>query len=114
MGLTSIEVEYASVVHVGKHLSRMWMLLGELDLTQRHTLFRFCDNQSTIKLIHNLVNHQKSKHIEIFMHYIKLLHAHGKLVPIFVPSTDQLADIFFTKYLSKLTFTRLCAHISIC
>jgi hypothetical protein len=46
VGVSSIEVEYAIaiVVHAKKHRSWMWILLGELDLSQLFHSIVFFDN----------------------------------------------------------------------
>jgi hypothetical protein len=58
------------------------------------------------------MDHQKTKHIEIWMHYFRKPHAQEQLVPIFFPSVDQLANIF-TKYLPGSTFTSVWKHIGV-
>jgi hypothetical protein len=45
-------------------------------------------------------------------HYIQQLHFHGQIVPICVPSIDQLVNIF-KKPLSKTTITSLWNHIGV-
>jgi len=53
----------------------------------------YCDNQATREISNNLVQHDRTKHIEVDRHFINenlLL----KLVDIlFVRSSEQLADI---------------------
>ena len=53
----------------------------------------YCDNQATREISNNLVQHDRTKHIEVDRHFINenlLL----KLVDIlFVQSSEQLADI---------------------
>lgn len=46
------------------------------------------------------------------LHYIWQLHSQGQLVPIFVPSADQLADTI-TKPPSEATFNSLWTHIGV-
>jgi hypothetical protein len=53
----------------------------------------YCDNQAAREISNNLVQHDRTKHIEVYRHFINenlLL----KLVDIlFVQSSEQLADI---------------------
>ena len=59
-----------------------------------------CDNTSAINLSKNLVQHSRTKHIEIRHHFLRD-HVHkGYIVLEFVITGKQLADIF-TKPLSE-------------
>ena len=53
-----------------------------------------CDNTSAINLSKNLIQHSRTKHIEIRHHFIRD-HVQNENVTLeFVPMEDQLADIF--------------------
>ncbi|KAL8099476.1 hypothetical protein AgCh_031924 [Apium graveolens] len=65
-----------------------------------------CDNQSAIAMIGNPVQHSMTKHISIRYHFISEHVEAGTLELIFVPTDQQVADIF-TKPLCEATFTRL-------
>lgn len=71
MALSSAKAEY-EVVSLGSceviWLHKMLTILFDLEmgLTVIH-----CDNQSCIKLLKNLVFHDKSEHIEIKYHFIR-------------------------------------------
>ena len=58
------------------------------------------DNQGAIALAKNPVYHQRSKHIDIRYHYIRLEVENKNVELIYVPSEDNVADIF-TKPLTK-------------
>lgn len=58
------------------------------------------DNQGAWSLIKNPVKHTKSKHIEIRYHYIRECYDDGRVVLDYVPTTNNVADIF-TKPLKK-------------
>ena len=66
----------------------------------------FCDNQSAIAMTGNPVQHSMTKHISIRYHFIREHVEEGTIELKFVPTDQQLADIF-TKPLSEATFTRL-------
>ena len=66
----------------------------------------FCDNQSAIAMIENPVQHSMTKHISIRYHFIREHVEEGNIELHFVPTDQQLADIF-TKPLPEVTFTRL-------
>jgi hypothetical protein len=52
-----------------------------------------CDNESAIKIAHNLVQHNKMKHIEIRHHFIWDLVNHGEINLSLVGTNDQLAVV---------------------
>ena len=62
-----------------------------------------CDNTSAINLSKNPIQHSRSKHIEIRHHYIRDHAQKGNIVPQYVQTKKQLADIF-TKPLSEEQF----------
>jgi hypothetical protein len=59
------------------------------------------DNKSAIELEKNLVNHERSKHIDVHFHFIRDHVKEGSVKLVHVASQDQVADIF-TKPLSKV------------
>ena len=64
------------------------------------------DNTSAINLSKNLIQHSRTKHIEIRHHFIRD-HVHNGDVNIqFIDSKNQLADIF-TKPLDKSSFEHI-------
>ncbi|RDX82784.1 Copia protein, partial [Mucuna pruriens] len=54
----------------------------------------FCDNNSTISISHNPVQHDRTKHIEIERHFIKEKLNSGLIVTTHVPTGLQVADVF--------------------
>ena len=56
--------------------------------------FFFCDNKITIDISHNLVYHDKTKHIEVDRHFKKEKIEEGILCKTYVPMSEQVADIF--------------------
>ena len=62
-----------------------------------------CDNQSYINIIENLVFHDKTKHIEIWYHYICDMVQKGAVKLQYFGTDEQVADVF-TKPLSRVMF----------
>ena len=60
------------------------------------------DNKGAIDLCKNPVHHQRSKHIDIKYHFIRSKIFDGSFVLQYVPSKENVADIF-TKACSKFS-----------
>ena len=89
----------------------MKKLLHDYGIPQ-DTMCVFYDNTIAINLSKNLVQHLKSKHIEIRYHFIRNL-VEDKVVCLeFLHTNNQKADIF-TKPLDGPRFESLCKTIGI-
>jgi hypothetical protein len=71
-----------------------------------------CDNESAIKIAYNLVQHSRTKHIEIQNHFIRDHVAHGDIELAYICTKDQLVDIF-TKPLDEERFGYLRNELNI-
>lgn len=65
-----------------------------------------CDNKSVINISKNPIMHSRTKHIAIRYHFLKEKVAEGEVKLEFVPTSEQVADIF-TKPLPKEVFEYL-------
>jgi hypothetical protein len=65
-----------------------------------------CDNESAVKIANNLVQHSRTKHIDIRHHFLRDHVAKNDISLEGVKSENQLADIF-TKPLDESTFCSL-------
>ena len=63
----------------------------------------FCDNVSAVYLSTNPVQHQRTKHVEIDLHFMRDKVA-TREIRVHVPSSSQYADVF-TKGLPTSIFT---------
>ena len=59
------------------------------------------DNQGAVNLAKNPINHQRSKHIDIKYHFIRLEIQIGNINLQYVPTDCNVADIF-TKPVTKI------------
>ncbi|CAL2225827.1 unnamed protein product [Prunus armeniaca] len=84
-------------------LLRIRNLLGELGFKPKHVMQLNCDNKVAINIAHNLVQHERTKHVEVDRHFIKEK-LKAKIIKVsFVKSKDQLADIL-TKAVTSRVF----------
>jgi hypothetical protein len=63
----------------------------------------YCDNQSCMKLSENPVFHDRSKHIEIYYHFIRDYVQRGAVELQYISTEEQVADIL-TKALGRGKF----------
>jgi hypothetical protein len=71
-----------------------------------------CDNESAVKIANNLVQHSRTKHIDICHHFLRDHVAKADIVLRVVHSEDQLADIF-TMPLDENTFCMLRSELNV-
>ncbi|GKC65716.1 ribonuclease H-like domain-containing protein [Tanacetum coccineum] len=72
----------------------------------------YCDNVSVVYLSSNPMQHQRTKHIEIDIHFVRDLVATGAIRVLHVPSRYQYADIF-TKGLPTSLFDEFRTSLSV-
>ena len=71
-----------------------------------------CDNTSAINISKNLVQHSRTKHIEIRHHFLRDHAQKGDITLEFVNTKDHLADIF-TKPLSGEQFVDIRRQLGV-
>ena len=74
----------------------LWLrsILHELGFPETEPSTLFCDNKSAIMLASDSVRHERTKHIEVDVHFIREKVRSGIISPSFVRSPDQTADVF--------------------
>ncbi|GKE23505.1 ribonuclease H-like domain-containing protein [Tanacetum coccineum] len=78
-------------------------LLRELHSPLSTATLVYCDNVSAVYMFANPVQHQRTKHIEIDIHFVHDMVTAGQVRVLHVPSRYQYADIF-TKGLPSALF----------
>ena len=73
----------------------------------------YCDNTSAINLSKNPVYHSRTKYIEARHHFLRDHVAKNDVKLEFIPTNDQLADIF-TKPLDESQFVKIRRNLGIC
>ncbi|GKA12808.1 ribonuclease H-like domain-containing protein [Tanacetum coccineum] len=100
---SSTEAEYHGVANVVAETAWIRNLLRELHTPLFTTTLVYYDNVSAVYMSGNLVQHQRTKHIEIDIHFVRDFVAKGEVCVLHVPSRFQYADIF-TKGLPDALF----------
>jgi hypothetical protein len=71
VALFSMEVKSHSLNEGSKEATWLQALLNEIGMAENSTIIIFCDNQSCIKIIKNLIFHARIKHLKIQYHFVK-------------------------------------------
>ncbi|GJT27581.1 ribonuclease H-like domain-containing protein [Tanacetum coccineum] len=109
---SSAEAEYRGVVNAIPETSWIRNLLCELHTSLFTATLVYCDNVSAVYMSTNPIQHQRTKHIEIDIHFVRDKVAAGHVRVLHVPSRFQYADIF-TKGLPYLLFADFRSSLSI-
>ena len=99
VALSTCEAEYISLVSAiqeGKYLKSLIYEITGLNLNCQMN----CDNQGTIALAKNPIKQQRTKHVDIKYHFIRDEICKGSVSMSYIPSEENLADIF-TKPISS-------------
>jgi hypothetical protein len=115
---SSTESEYRTLSDGAQEAVWLHRLLIELQVTPPklssssspilHTTYSikiFCDNQGALKLSHNPVFHARSKHIEIYYHFIRERILGGEIQLHYIHTNEQPADAL-TKPLGRVKFQK--------
>jgi hypothetical protein len=106
------EVEYIAASDASKEA--VWLrelVFGFFD-DKLETTVVHCDNQSCIKLIENLVFHDRSKHIDMKYHYIRDLVQRKTIKLQYIATSEQVVDIL-TKPLPLRQFVQLRGKLGV-
>ena len=110
--LSSCEAEYMALTAAAQEAMFLRMLFKDFGCisdqpTQirtyeedNETILIHGDNQGSLDLAQNPVNHQKSKHIDIKQHFIREKCANGDIQLQYVPTAENIADLM-TKAATK-------------
>ncbi|GJR68574.1 ribonuclease H-like domain-containing protein [Tanacetum coccineum] len=114
---SSVEVEYRVVANAVAETYWLRNLLRELHTPLSSATLVYCDNVSVVYLSSNPVQYQRTKHIEIDIHFVRDLVAAGQVQVLHVPSryqlgypADQVLDVLKTALNldSHSTYDYLC------
>ncbi|GJZ07692.1 ribonuclease H-like domain-containing protein [Tanacetum coccineum] len=101
---SSAEAEYRGVANVVAETAWIRNLLLELHTPLFTATLVYCDNVSAVYLSTNPVQHQRTKHIEIDIHFVREYVASGQVHVLHVPSRFQYARYFYYGVPPQLIF----------
>ena len=92
----------------------IWLrwLLQDLGVSSPDPTPLHCDNTGAIQITLNPVKHSLSKHIGVDAFFLRDQYGQGTLVPHFVPSEQQLADLL-TKPQTRAQHVFLLSKLSV-
>jgi transposase InsO family protein len=99
--------EYNALALGAKEAEWLLLLFSQLDSTRTLTPVPiFVDNSGIVSMVFNPVDHQANKHVRVSLHYTRELADRKIIVPVKIPTEDNIADIF-TKPLAQHQFKLL-------
>jgi hypothetical protein len=109
---SSAEAEYRAVAHVVAESCWIRNLLQELHRPLDRSTVVYYDNVSAVYLSANPVQHRRTKHIEIDIHFVRDKVQVGDFRVLHIPTASQYADIF-TKRLSTAAFVEFRSSLTV-
>ncbi|KAL9237818.1 hypothetical protein vseg_012322 [Gypsophila vaccaria] len=112
VALSSTEAEYRAMTAATCEILWLKGLLEGIGIRIQYPVQLHYDNESAMHIANNPVYHERTKHIEIDCHFIRTHIRNGVVLPCYVHTQAQLADIL-TKALGRPQFTALLAKLGI-
>lgn len=100
---SSCEAEYRAAFTATVECVWLRKLLADLLVGQTAPTVIHTDSQSALAIARNPVFHARTKHIEVHYHYVRERWSDGDIKLSYVPTEDNLADLF-TKALPRPKF----------
>ncbi|GKB75451.1 cysteine-rich receptor-like protein kinase 8 [Tanacetum coccineum] len=113
------EAEYKAMALTCCKVTWLVSLLKDFGLKDFGPVDLKCDNKEAIYIADNPVFHARTKHIEIDCHYVRDQVKRREVLPSYVPTKSQLANVFtkvlsvdqHNQLLSKLGVTKSCPSL---
>ena len=102
VALSTTEAVYMALTSAVKESKWLLGLISEFEFNQR-TVTVYCDNNVALCLARHQMFHERSKHIDVRLHFIRDEVENGRVKVIKIDTTHKPADMF-TKPLSKEKF----------
>ena len=78
----------------GRSKDTLGRLLGDLKISLVQFTRVYSDSRSTISIVKNPIQHDRMKHVRIDRSFIKREIEEGGIVLSYIPTKDQVADVF--------------------
>jgi hypothetical protein len=98
VALSTIKTEYVTTKSCCAHFLWMRQTLKDYDYTMNHVPLP-CNNESAIKIVYNPYKHFRTKHIDIYHHFLRD-HTIKEILFSHIETNDQLI-VIFTKLLDE-------------
>ena len=106
IALSSCESEYVAMTHgIQEAMFLKQLLIDLLVVCNPDQVYLHVDNMGAIDLGKNPVHHQRTKHVDIKYHFIRSKIQDGTVVLKYVPSKENVADIF-TKPSTRMSLNK--------
>ncbi|KEP45491.1 putative Gag-Pol polyprotein/retrotransposon, partial [Rhizoctonia solani 123E] len=110
ISLSSTEAEYVAASSATRELSWIRQFLSEIGFLSNNPTILFTDNQSSMALAKNPINHQNTKHIRVKYHFIREMIELREVDLKYIPTDEQVADVL-TKPLGRIKFPFFVLHL---
>ena len=91
---SSAEAEYRALASLTSEIIWIVKILEDLQCVNILPVDMHCDSNSAIKIAANPVFHERTKHLEIDLHFVREKILNGVVRTLKVDSANQIADIF--------------------
>ncbi|GJZ67417.1 ribonuclease H-like domain-containing protein [Tanacetum coccineum] len=90
----SVTAEYRALASVTSEVIWILNFLKDLKIENLLPVYLHCDSNSAIKIAANPVFHERTKHLEINLHFVKEIFLKGVVKTVKVDSANQIANVF--------------------
>ena len=108
---SSVEADFKAVENRICELLWLKIILEDLKI-QWKELWNYWDNKLAINIAHNLVQHNRTKYVEMYQHFIEEQLDRGLIFTLYISTDRQLADIL-TKGYARHSFQELTSKLTI-
>ncbi|GJR56439.1 ribonuclease H-like domain-containing protein [Tanacetum coccineum] len=102
----SVTAEYIALASVTSELIWILKILKDLKIENLLPVDLHCDSNSVIKIVANHVFHERTKHLEIDLYFVREIFLKGVVKTVKVDSANQIADVF-TKGLGTIQHKKI-------